>query len=359
MSAWAEDKTFFDVGTLDVDELGPSKIKIQFQVHRFAEDSGSPLLSQFIQRKARANTRLKFSRKLTEYLPAEDIAEPKSHDDAIAEFWRAVASFDQVAADFQKFPKEFGGRLPLGLALSLLPVLNKGSSANLQELYFDFPAGRQLTWIAPIRTKPSRIYDGLTREYSPEGDHAPFVLKQQLKSSKFVEKLREFGEASGLFDLLSTHTFGKGIRNPFEVLIRLSGQSFNIENVGYGVSQVLPLIVEFLSRKEGRRFAVQQPEVHLHPRAQAALGSLLFFLAAERKHTFLIETHSDFLIDRYRLEMSKAKEAPRTQVLFFSRTSTGNQITSIDITHKGRYPTEQPAEFRDFFVREEMQLLSL
>ena len=142
-------------------------------------------------------------------------------------------------------------------------------------------------------------------------------------------------------------------------MIRLSGQSFNIENVGYGVSQVLPLVVEFLSRKEGRRFAVQQPEVHLHPRAQAALGSLLFFLAAERKHTFLIETHSDFLIDRYRLEMNGSTEPPLSQILFFSRTATGNQIVPIDISEKGHYPVEQPVAFRDFFVREEMRLLSL
>jgi predicted ATPase len=359
VSAWAEDKTFFDVGTLDVDEPSPGKTKLQFQVHRFAEESGSPLLAQFIQRKSQTNVHLKFSKKITEYLRAEDTAELNSRDQAITEFWCAVDSLSEAAADFEKFPKEFGGHPPLGLALSLLASLQKGSQPNVREIQFEFPSGRQLTWIAPIRTKPNRIYDGLTREYSPEGDHAPFVLKQQLKSSRFVEKLREFGAASGLFEVLSTHTFGKGIRNPFEVMIQLSGQSFNIENVGYGVSQVLPLIVEFLSRKEGRRFAVQQPEVHLHPRAQAALGSLLFFLASERKHTFLIETHSDFLIDRYRLEMSGAEEAPQSQILFFSRTEKGNQITPIDITQKGHYPAEQPAQFRDFFVREEMRLLSL
>ena len=359
VSAWAKDKTFFDVGTLDIDEVSTGKTRLQFQVHRFTEDSGSPLLAQFIQRKSQTNIRLRFSRKTTEYLRADDVAEPSSNGAAILEFWRAVESFENSTAEFEKFPKQFGGHPPLGLALSLLSSLQKGKQPSVREIQFEFPSGRQLTWIAPIRTKPSRIYDGLTREYSAEGGHAPFVLKQQLKSTKFVDKLREFGTASGLFEILETHTFGKGIRNPFEVMIRLSGQSFNIENVGYGVSQVLPLIVEFLSRKEGRRFAVQQPEVHLHPRAQAALGSLLFFLAAERKHTFLVETHSDFLIDRYRLEMNGSTDAPHSQILFFSRTATGNQIVPIEISQKGHYPAEQPTEFRDFFVREEMRLLSL
>ncbi|MBF6616392.1 MAG: AAA family ATPase [Candidimonas sp.] len=359
VSAWAEDKSFFDIGMLTIEETSARKTKLQFHVYRFAEDGGSPLLAQFIQRKSQTNTHLKFSRRITEYLRVEDVAEPNSNDAAVAEFWRAVDSFEKTAADFEKFPKQLEGRLPLGFALALLPSLQTGNQPDEREVQFEVLSGRPLTWIAPIRTKPSRIYDGLIRDYSPEGDHAPFVLKQQLKSAKFVEKLREFGEASGLFEILSTHTFGKGIRNPFEVMIRLSGQSFNIENVGYGVSQVLPLVVEFLSRKEGRRFAVQQPEVHLHPRAQAALGSLLFFLTAERKHTFWIETHSDFLIDRYRLEMNGAEEAPHSQVLFFSRTQTGNQITPIDISQRGQYPTEQPSAFRDFFVREEMRLLSL
>lgn len=359
VSAWASDQSFFDVGTVDISEASTSKTKLQFQVYRFTNNSGSPLLTQFIQRKSQKNLHLRFSKKLTEYLRSEGTSEPKSLNDAIAEFWRSVDSFNHQDSNFETFPKEFGRHLPLGLALSLLTSIQKGNEPSGSEIQFEITPHRQLTWIAPIRTKPSRIYDGLTREYSPEGEHAPFVLKQQLKSSNFVEKLREFGAASGLFEVISTHTFGKGVRNPFEVMIQISGKSFNIENVGYGVSQALPLIVEFLSRKERRRFAVQQPEVHLHPRAQAALGSLLFSLASERKHTFLIETHSDFMIDRYRLEMSAAKESPPSQVLFFSRTENGNQITPIDITQSGHYPVEQPAQFRDFFIREEMRLLSL
>jgi predicted ATPase len=359
VSAWSPDHGFFDVGTLDIDEASSGKVRLQFQVYRFSEDRGSPLLAEFIQRRSQSNVRLRFSRKSTEYLRADDVHDPGSHAAAIDEFWRAVHSLGMTNVDFQRFPREFAGYPPLGLALSLLASLRKGGQSSTREFQFEFPTGRHLTWIAPIRTKPSRIYDGLTRDYSPEGEHAPFVLKQQLRSAKFVEKLREFGAASGLFEVLFTHTFGKGIRNPFEVMIRLSGKSFNIENVGYGVSQALPLVVEFLSRKEGRRFAVQQPEVHLHPRAQAALGSLIFFLASERKHSFLIETHSDFLIDRYRLEMSTANNPPTSQILFFSRSDNGNQITALDIDQRGHYPAEQPSDFRDFFVREEMRLLSL
>lgn len=359
VSAWASDKSFFDVGLVDVATRKGGRIDLSFSVHRFTERNAHPFLSQHVQRRSNVVTHIRFAQKRTEYRRQPAQSPPGTEIEAIEQFWPALDAFEGANDKFKTFPKQFAGGLPLGIALSILPSLESGSTPTPQAITFEVPLGMQLTWIAPIRTKPQRIYDGLSREYSAEGVHVPFVLKQQLKSAGFLEKLTEFGEASGLFEVIATHTFGRGERNPFEVLIRFKGAEFNIENVGYGVSQVLPLVVEFLARDQGRRFAVQQPEVHLHPRAQAALGSLIFQLAKERKHTFLIETHSDFLIDRYRLEMSSHEDAPNSQVIFFSRTAAGNTATPLEITAKGQYPADQPRAFRDFFIREEMRLLSL
>ncbi|MDP6688819.1 MAG: AAA family ATPase [Alphaproteobacteria bacterium] len=83
--------------------------------------------------------------------------------------------------------------------------------------------------------------------------------------------------------------------------------SVNIRNVGYGVSQSLPVIVEILSRSFGSRFAIQQPEVHLHPKAQAALGDLFYQLALVEEKRFIVETHSDFTIDRFMLNYRKKR----------------------------------------------------
>lgn len=359
VSAWAQDKTHFDIGVLEVDTEASGELKTHYRLHRFAEESGTPVLCQYIQRRGSVGTHLRFTRRATEYFMTGDLLDPADEQGAIDEFWAAVERLATPGVTFKRLPSLFAGHPPLGLALSIAASLRIGKRPSSREFQFEMPAFRNLTWIAPIRTKPQRIYDGLTRDYSAEGAHAPFVLKQQLKSTQFVERLRSFGEASGLFEVLSTHTFGKGIRNPFEVLIKLNGEDFNIENVGYGVSQALPLVVEFLSSKQSKRFAVQQPEVHLHPRAQAALGSLLFYLTVEKKHSFIVETHSDFLIDRYRLEMRGEKGSPDSQVLFFSRTTDGNKVTPLLIDKKGRFPTEQPEEFRSFFIREEMRLLSL
>jgi hypothetical protein len=359
VSAWSPDKTFFDLGLLDISLPTDGKPRVQFWLYRFVELEASPVVHLFVQRRLNTETHLRFTKRSTEFQKVDLTTSPANEQNAVAAFLAAADALGNQEGSFEKLPKYFSGYPPIGLALSVVSSVLSKKETSKREFHLEMPTPRELTWIAPIRTRPQRIYDGLSRDYSAEGTHTPFVLKQHLKSKQFIAKLKEFGETSGLFEVVGTHTFGKGARNPFEVLIQIKGEQFNIENVGYGVSQVMPLVVEFLARKEGRRFAVQQPEVHLHPRAQAALGSLLFYLCTERRQSFIVETHSDFMIDRYRLEMNGADKSPDSQILFFDRSETGNRISSIPIDGRGRYPADQPSAFRDFFVREEMRMLSL
>lgn len=359
VSAWSSDRTYFDLGLLEFDLLSDGKLRVQHWLYRFTEVDSAPVVHLFAQRRGNVETFLRFTKRSTEYRRSEAATPVLNEEDAVAAFQKVAAELDNSSGDFEKLPRYFSGYPPVGIALSVVSSILSNKKTSNKEFQLEMPTPRELTWIAPIRTRPQRIYDGLYRDYSSEGAHTPFILKQHLKSKQFLERLKEFGVSSGLFEIVATHTFGKGTRNPFEVLIQLKGEQFNIENVGYGVSQVMPLVVEFLARKEGRRFAVQQPEVHLHPRAQAALGSLLFYLCQERRQTFIVETHSDFMIDRYRLEMNSATKSPDSQVLFFDRCETGNRVVSIGIDAKGRYPSDQPVAFREFFVREEMRMLSL
>ena len=143
------------------------------------------------------------------------------------------------------------------------------------------------------------------------------------------------------------------------MIVELYGKPLNISNVGYGVSQVLPVVVEMITRPKGHSFAVQQPEVHLHPRAQAALGDLLHFLVVEQDHRYIIETHSDYLIDRFRLRVKETGLPKGAQVVFFSRSSLGNKASILKISERGQYPKDQPDEFRRFFINEEVSLLEI
>ena len=229
------------------------------------------------------------------------------------------------------------------------------------------------TWIAPIRAKPERTYDQYQSDYSAEGSHVPYRLNELLHDSESLDKknkkklldaLEEFGLNSGLFKKIEVRRLGSSNDKsaPFHLQVVLNEKPLQITNVGYGVAQVLPILVETLTEKKNSLFAIQQPEVHLHPKAQASLGAYFYHVSKTDEKSFLIETHSDFLIDRYRREyaLDKEKKDSPAQVLFFKRNTKGkNEMHVIEIEPDGSYSANQPKEFREFFINEGIEMLNL
>jgi AAA domain, putative AbiEii toxin, Type IV TA system len=267
--------------------------------------------------------------------------------------------------DFKKLDFPFSSEQSLLFPLSLVAqnaCLSKKPSRLPLLTPMVFPS---TAWVAPIRTKPRRTYDELRRGFSSEGTHTPYLIRKLLDSEPQAKRFRniihEVGKGSGLFERVDIHRFGKDITSPFEIHIVLGEKAFNLVNVGYGVSQALPVVVEILWRRPGTWFSIQQPEVHLHPRAQAALGDLIFTMAVSEKKKFLIETHSDFMIDRYRKRFRRTKiNKPSSQILFFERKNNRhNTVTPLTINEQGELPTEQPKGYRRFFIKEQMELLGL
>ena len=114
-------------------------------------------------------------------------------------------------------------------------------------------------------------------------------------------------------------------------------------------------------RQNATWFSIQQPEVHLHPRARAALGDIFFDLAKIDKKTFLVETHSDYIIDRYRynVKSNEDKLPYGSQILFFERGSGFNNCHLMDINEDGTIPDNPPDSYREFFVVENMKTLKI
>jgi hypothetical protein len=266
-------------------------------------------------------------------------------------------------------PPGMGRRISILLALSFITGAHKQTKKRDEFVFYppDVDFLPDLTWLAPIRTKTKRTYDQLTQElFSPEGAHTPYLIRRMLRSRskaaaiKFRDFIEKVGKASGLFQDVRIRNFGRGATVPFELDIVLDGKALNVNNVGYGVSQALPVLVEALARPDGTWFAIQQPEVHLHPRAQAALGDVFFELAVEDRKLFLVETHSDFTIDRFRMNYKNTRATtPDSQILFFERRDKHNVVTPLTIGKTGELPADQPDNYRRFFVREQMNLLGI
>lgn len=261
---------------------------------------------------------------------------------------------------------EPGSKLPFFVILSIIERAHKGDSNKSRSDAFTIPnfgPQNEFAWIAPIRTKPRRTYDEYRLDFSPEGTHTPYLIRKILDKKKdslsFLKFVKDFGKASGLFETISVRQYGRTKTAPFELDIILNEKALNMSNVGYGVSQSLPVIVELFTREEGSWFGLQQPEVHLHPKAQAALGDIVYELVYRERKKFVIETHSDFIIDRFRLNYRKSdNKHPDSQILFFNRLKSGNAIYPIRISENGELPSDQPDAYRKFFLKEQFELLT-
>lgn len=214
--------------------------------------------------------------------------------------------------------------------------------------------------LSPLRVEPSRIYQYNQTRYGldPSGSQIPDKLQRQFKSNKAPDKetikqMKKFGQESGLFKNLSIKRYDKKSNYPFSIIVTTNqGIKSNIIDVGYGVSQTLPLIFEISSSQHEIRFLLQQPEIHLHPRAQSAFGSLMAQSVRNKDTEFVVETHSDFILERLKYEIAKGVISHNdVGILFFDTEEKEVKVWQIDIDKSG-LPIEPPAAYRRFFFEE-------
>ena len=127
------------------------------------------------------------------------------------------------------------------------------------------------------------------------------------------------------------------------------------QDIGVGISQSLPVIVAALYLKEGI-LAIEQPELHIHPRLQIAMGDLFISQIQEKALCFLLETHSEHLMLRFlrRIRETHEKELPpgkiplqpeQLAVYFIEQSPEGIRATPIRISQEGEFIDRWPHGF--------------
>jgi len=226
---------------------------------------------------------------------------------------------------------------------------------------------------APTRSRPRRTYDPTRTAPDAEGDYVPTHLAwlslhepDAWKNLKY--RLEEFGSAAGLFDEIRVRRFGRTASDPFQLQVRkfdqrTKGPIHSLADMGYGVSQILPLAAELLRDDSPQTLLIQQPEVHLHPSAQAALGTLLCEVAADgrRGRRLIVETHSDFIIDRVRMSVRDQVGGLRPEdvsIVYFERNGHDVVIHNLRVDKKGSL-RDAPPSYRQFFLKELQRSIDL
>lgn len=153
--------------------------------------------------------------------------------------------------------------------------------------------------------------------------------------------------------LASVHATERG-KLGYELHVSIEGldRDLDLTTVGVGVSQALPIVVLGLISQPGSLLLFEQPELHLHPDVQAALGD--FFAALARSgRQLIVETHSEYLINRLRRRAAEVDtDIPElVRLFFFERHAAASEIMEARIAPGGGMPG-WPRGFLDTAARE-------
>ncbi len=243
----------------------------------------------------------------------------------------------------------------------------KSATENLQEAInlFDSNLQKSVFCSEPVRIHPRRVYTPSEIANSNSGEQMLLEMANQklISANKWKEiqkQLNIFGAKSGLFQNVDVKRFGKTDSDPFQLQVKNKGPAANIVDVGYGVSQALPLLYPLQSEDGYESFLLQQPEVHLHPRAQAEFGSLICELSARNPNNFYVaETHSDYIVDRIRSEVLSGRTSPKdVSILLFQNNGLDVDIMELRLDEKGSIQNF-PDNYRSFFLTEQARVLGL
>ena len=219
-----------------------------------------------------------------------------------------------------------------------------------------------MSYIGPFREDPKRIYrdtENDVRDVGAKGENLSTIL------------LRESENDDGLIDEISDwlkRNYGYSLEiSPASngyfniLLVDKNGIKSNIMDVGYGISQVLPIITQLIRttyvrnrtiiKKRDEIVLVEQPELHLHPAAQADLAELITFSIKEKdSQRILVETHSEHLIRKLQVLIAQKKYITSDMVAVYSveKTQDGQAVvTKMELNNEGRFLTKWPSGFFD------------
>jgi predicted ATPase len=199
---------------------------------------------------------------------------------------------------------------------------------------------RNIYYLGPLREYPQRSYlwnSAKPGEIGPRGEQAVSALLASDNAPKrktqdddwvrgeLVEHVSRWLAKLGIADKLVLEKQGRS--RHYDVVIKRQGASASLIDVGFGVSQVLPMLVLAYFVPRGATIVAEQPEIHLHPLAQAGLADLMTEVAHERDVQFIVETHSEYMFRHLQLLIAEEKLTPAECRLYFVSRSKQDAAT--------------------------------
>lgn len=216
----------------------------------------------------------------------------------------------------------------------------------------------RIHYLGPLRDHPKRIYSWSGETPDSVGQRGEFAIAAILAASAQQRKLsRGFGKRQYFFDeFIARWLKDLGIiesftvkpvaegRKEFEVLVKThsSASEVKITDVGFGVSQILPALVQAFYCPPHSTVWMEQPEIHLHPQVQAELADVLISATQarengkERNVQMIVESHSEHFLNRLQRRIAEGVvKSEDVAVYFCRRTGAATKLEPLRLNEFG------------------------
>lgn len=218
--------------------------------------------------------------------------------------------------------------------------------SRIASLRFEHEFGRltsKIRYMGPLRARPNRYYPwtGVRPDtIAPDGNNAIDALIASSRSNEQLANNVAFGLTEiEIVEAFTIRTIDANI-GLYEIKATIDGVESSLVDVGFGVSQVLPVIAMLMDAPKGSIVLLEQPELHLHPNAQAELADLLLDVAEKRDLQLIIESHSEHILRRFQRRIAEAESKFATpdnvRAYFCVPTDKGSVASDIKIDRFGQ-----------------------
>lgn len=277
---------------------------------------------------------------------------------------------EQLSVSFEQRPSSAGSRAAKGFALGsaqfpLAPNPGRQRALPAPQRFYGFPDEvsawyrntaftddlvlelerllRSVVSLGPLREPPRRLYVGTGETPRHVGHRGEKTIEALLAAGRRSFRLRAGQKPKTLQELVAERLLAMGLIHDFAVeAVSRSGRVYEVwvrtakglprvklTEVGFGVSQVLPVIVECFYVPRRTLALIEQPELHLHPRVQSDVADL--FVDAVRAQEngvprdcqFLVESHSEHFLRRLQRLIAEERLRPEQAALYFVETVRG------------------------------------
>jgi predicted ATPase len=217
---------------------------------------------------------------------------------------------------------------------------------------------RSMAYLGPLREAPRRMYQWSGDTPDDVGQMGQFAVpallaadgeKRRLnvavkqRTLGFSEFIAKQLQRLGVIHSFSVEPVAAG-RKDYEVIVQtgVTGASVRLTDVGVGVSQVLPAIVQAFYCAPNSTVWMEQPEIHLHPQVQAELADVFIDAIHARENgtprnvQIVVESHSEHFLNRLQRRIAEEEVGPDEIAIYFARgTADGAQLEPLRLNLYG------------------------